>query len=128
MIRSDLGASGVMFTIDTESGFRNTVLINSIYGLGENIVQGRVHPDEFYVFKPTLAIISRSIGKKTVKMIYNKGGKSPVKNIAVSASDRLKPSISDARPKIGVGDRNRGTHGRAMDIEWAIDGRDQGLI
>ena len=129
MIRSDLGASGVMFTIDTESGFRNTVLINSIYGLGENIVQGRVNPDEFYVFKPTLAIISRSIGKKAVKMIYNKGGKSPVKNIPVSSADRLKQSISDAQVKklAKWGMEIEEHYGRAMDIEWAMDGRDQSL-
>ena len=69
MVRSDLAAAGVMFTIDTESGFPNAILINSIYGLGENIVQGKVNPDEFYVFKPTKAIISRSIGKKRLKMI-----------------------------------------------------------
>lgn len=129
MVRSDLGSSGVMFTIDTESGFRNTVLINSIYGLGENIVQGRVNPDEFYVFKPTLAIISRSIGKKAEKMIYNKGGKSPVKNIPVSNSERHKASITDAQVKqlakwaMAIEEH----YGRAMDIEWALDGRNQQL-
>ena len=64
MVRSDLGSSGVMFTIDTESGFKNAVLINSIFGLGENIVQGHVTPDEFYVFKPTKAIISKTLSKK----------------------------------------------------------------
>jgi len=129
MVRSDLGSSGVMFTIDTESGFRNTVLINSIYGLGENIVQGRVNPDEYYVFKPTLAIISRSIGKKAVKMIYNKKGKSPVKNIPVSPSDRHKASISDAQVKqlAKWGMVIEEHYGRAMDIEWALDGRDQQL-
>jgi len=129
MVRSDLGSSGVMFTIDTESGFRNTVLINSIYGLGENIVQGRVNPDEFYVFKPTLAIISRSIGKKAEKMIYNKGGKSPVKNIPVSNTERHKASITDAQVKqlakwaMAIEEH----YGRAMDIEWALDGRNQQL-
>ncbi len=129
MVRSDLGSSGVMFTIDTESGFRNTVLINSIYGLGENIVQGRVNPDEFYVFKPTLAIISRSIGKKAVKMIYNRGGKSPVKNIPVSAQDRHAASITDAQVKqlAKWGMIIEEHYGRAMDIEWALDGRDQQL-
>ncbi|MDP3836642.1 MAG: phosphoenolpyruvate synthase [bacterium] len=129
MVRSDLGSSGVMFTIDTESGFRNTVLINSIYGLGENIVQGRVNPDEYYVFKPTLAIISRSIGKKEVRMIYNRKGKSPVKNIPVSASDRLKPSISDAQVKqlAKWGMIIEEHYGRAMDIEWALDGRNNEL-
>ncbi len=129
MVRSDLGSSGVMFTIDTESGFRNTVLINSIYGLGENIVQGRVNPDEYYVFKPTLAIISRSIGKKAVKMIYNRKGKSPVKNIPVSSSDRHKASITDAQVKqlAKWGMVIEDHYGRAMDIEWALDGRDQQL-
>jgi pyruvate,water dikinase len=129
MVRSDLGSSGVMFTIDTESGFRNTVLINSIYGLGENIVQGRVNPDEFYVFKPTLAIISRSIGKKAEKMIYNKGGKSPVKNIPVSNTERHKASITDAQVKqlAKWGMAIEEHYGRAMDIEWALDGRNQQL-
>ena len=129
MVRSDLGSSGVMFTIDTESGFRNTVLINSIYGLGENIVQGRVNPDEFYVFKPTLAIISRSIGKKAEKMIYNKGGKSPVKNIPVSPTERHKASITDAQVKqlAKWGMAIEEHYGRAMDIEWALDGRNQQL-
>lgn len=129
MIRSDLGSSGVMFTIDTESGFKNTVLINSIYGLGENIVQGRVNPDEYYVFKPTLAIISRSIGKKSVKMIYNKGGKSPVKNVSVLAKDRLKASISDKQVKqlAQWGMDIEAHYGHPMDIEWAMDGRDQQL-
>ncbi len=129
MVRSDLGSSGVMFTIDTESGFRNTVLINSIYGLGENIVQGRVNPDEFYIFKPTLAIISRSIGKKAEKMIYNKGGKSPVKNIPVSPTERHKASITDAQVKqlAKWGMAIEEHYGRAMDIEWALDGRNQQL-
>ncbi|MGE5425511.1 MAG: phosphoenolpyruvate synthase [Bacillota bacterium] len=129
MVRSDLGSSGVMFTIDTESGFRNTVLINSIYGLGENIVQGRVNPDEFYVFKPTLAIISRSIGKKAMRMIYNKGGKSPVKNITVPALVRNKPSITDNQVKqlAKWGMVIEKHYGRAMDIEWALDGRNSEL-
>ncbi len=129
MVRSDLGSSGVMFTIDTESGFRNTVLINSIYGLGENIVQGRVNPDEFYVFKPTLAIISRSLGKKAVKMIYNPKGKSPVKNISVPLADRQRASITDAQVKqlAKWGMEIEKHYGRAMDIEWALDGQNQQL-
>ena len=129
MVRSDLGSSGVMFTIDTETGFKNTVLINSIYGLGENIVQGRVNPDEFYVFKPTLAIVSRSIGKKAVRMIYNKNGKSPVKNIPVSAAEREHASITDAQVKqlAKWGMVIEEHYGRAMDIEWALDGRNQEL-
>ncbi len=125
MIRSDLGSSGVMFTIDTESGFKNAVLINSIYGLGENMVQGRVNPDEFFVFKPTMAIISRSIGKKALRMVYAKGEKLPVKNIPVSAGDQLKSSITDAQIKqlakwaVIIEEHYK----RPMDIEWAYDGR-----
>ncbi len=126
MIRSDLGSSGVMFTIDTESGFKNTVLINSIYGLGENIVQGKVNPDEFYVFKPTLAIISRSIGKKNMKMVYNPKGKSPVKNVIVSTTERHQASINDKQVKqlAKWGMEIEKHYGRAMDIEWALDGKD----
>lgn len=126
MIRSDLGSSGVMFTIDTESGFKNTVLINSIYGLGENIVQGKVNPDEFYVFKPTLAIISRSIGKKNMKMVYNPKGKSPVKNVIVPATERHRASITDKQVKqlAKWGMEIEKHYGRAMDIEWALDGKD----
>jgi len=126
MIRSDLGSSGVMFTIDTESGFKNTVLINSIYGLGENIVQGKVNPDEFYVFKPTLAIISRSIGKKNMKMVYNPKGKSPVKNVIVPTTERHQASINDKQVKqlVKWGMEIEKHYGRAMDIEWALDGKD----
>ncbi|MFA6389303.1 MAG: PEP/pyruvate-binding domain-containing protein, partial [Patescibacteria group bacterium] len=124
MVRSDLGSSGVMFTIDTESGFRDVVLINSIYGLGENIVQGKVNPDEFYVFKPTKAIISRNIGKKSLKMIYNSDPKHPVKDIKVSEADRLKPSITDAQvlklAEWGMAIEKH--YKRPMDIEWALDG------
>lgn len=125
MIRSDLGASGVMFTIDTESGFKNAVLINSIYGLGENIVQGRVNPDEFYVFKPSGAIISKTIGKKNLRLVYDNKDKSKVKNLKVSLSDQAKFSITDdhvkqlARWAMLIEDHYK----RAMDIEWAYDGR-----
>jgi len=129
MIRADLGSSGVMFTIDTESGFKNAVLINSIYGLGENIVQGRVNPDEFYVFKPTQAIISRAIGQKAVKMIYDPKGSKPVKNIPVPLADRLKASISDrqvlqlAKWAMVIEKHYK----RPMDIEWALDGQTNDL-
>ncbi|MEI6835257.1 MAG: phosphoenolpyruvate synthase [Candidatus Falkowbacteria bacterium] len=129
MVRSDLGASGVMFTIDTESGFKNAVLINSIYGLGENMVQGRVNPDEFYVFKPTMAIISRSIGKKALRMIYDSKGKTPVKNIPVSPSDQSKQSITDEQVKqlakwaILIEEHYK----RPMDIEWGYDGKTKKL-
>lgn len=130
MIRADLGASGVMFTIDTESGFSNAVLINSIYGLGENIVQGRVNPDEFYVFKPTLSIISRSIGTKNLRMVYDKShGRNTVKNIKVSLNDQTKASINDEQVKqlakwaIDIEKHYQ----KPMDIEWALDGRDHKL-
>ncbi len=130
MIRSDLASSGVMFTIDTESGFQNAVLINSIYGLGENIVQGKVNPDEFYVFKPTGAIISRSIGKKALRMVYNNTvGENPVKDVTVPVKDRLKQSITDAQVKklAQWGMAIEKHYNRPMDIEWALDGRDNKL-
>ena len=97
MVRADKGSSGVMFSIDTESGFSGVVLINSIFGLGENIVQGKVTPDSFLVFKETRKIISRSIGSKNLRMIYNKGSKNPVKNIPVPPSEADKASLSDAQ-------------------------------
>lgn len=129
MVRSDLGSSGVMFTIDTESGFRNIVLINSIYGLGENMVQGRVNPDEFYIFKPTRKIIHRAIGKKSVKMIYNFKGRNPVKNIPVLPAKRRKYSISDEQV-LQLADWGmiiEKHYKRPMDIEWGLDGRTKEL-
>ena len=129
MIRADLGASGVMFTIDTESGFKKAMVINSIYGLGENIVQGHVTPDEFYVFKPTMAIISRAIGEKSLRMVYNFQGAKPVKNVSVSLTDRLKQSITDKQvlqlAKWGVLIEEH--YKRPMDIEWALDGQTKEL-
>jgi len=126
MIRADLAASGVIFTIDTESGFSNAVLINSIYGLGENIVQGKVNPDEFYVFKPTGAIISRSIGRKRLKMIYNNDPKEPTKNIRLKPKEQVKQSITDEQvKKLGEWAMIIEKHyKRPMDIEWALDGKD----
>ncbi|MCD4705807.1 phosphoenolpyruvate synthase [bacterium] len=134
MVRSDLASSGVMFSIDTESGFRNAVLINSIYGLGENIVQGRVTPDEFYVFKPTLAkgysaILSKKIGSKSEKMIYTKNSKSPVKNIKISKNEQKKFSINDSEI-LTLADwaiKIEKHYNKPMDIEWAKDGRDNKL-
>lgn len=130
MVRSDLGASGVMFTIDTESGFRDAVLINSIFGLGENIVQGKVNPDEFYVFKPTKTIISRSIGRKALKMIYNDDPKNPVKDVKVSEKDCKKASICDAEvlrlAEWGMAIEKH--YARPMDIEWALDGKTNELF
>jgi len=126
MVRSDLAASGVMFSIDTESGFENVVLINSIYGLGENIVQGKVNPDEFYVFKPTGAIISKSLGKKRLRMIYNNDPAIPTKDIKVSQKEQKSYSITDKQVKklaewaMIIHDHYK----RPMDMEWALDGKD----
>ena len=114
-------SAGVMFTIDTESGFRNVVVINSIYGIGENIVQGRVSPDEFTVFKPTRAILKRKVGTKKEKMIPVDGSKT--KNIRVSLEDQQKFSINDEQVQILAdwGLKIEEHYGKPMDIEWALD-------
>ncbi|MDA3802412.1 MAG: phosphoenolpyruvate synthase [Patescibacteria group bacterium] len=127
MVRADIGASGVMFTIDTESGFSGTVLINSIFGLGENIVQGRVTPDEYFVFKETNSIISRSVSKKDVKMVYNSKGKKPVKNIKILAKDQKKPSLSDKQviELAKWGKIIEEHYKKPMDIEFAYDGKEK---
>lgn len=129
MVRSDLAASGVTFTIDTESGFKNAVLINSIYGLGENIVQGKVSPDEFYYFKPTKAIISKTIGPKRLKMIYSNDRKQPTKDVPVPVADQNQQSITDEEvkqlAKWGIAIEKH--YNKPMDIEWAKDGRDKKL-
>ncbi len=129
MVRSDLGSSGVMFTIDTESGFRNVVLINAIYGLGENIVQGKVNPDEFYVFKPTLAIISRSIGHKRLKLVYSNNPHRPTRNVKVDPAEQRKQAITDDQVKqlAKWGMIIEKHYGKPMDIEWALDGNDDQL-
>ena len=130
MVRSDLGSSGVMFTIDTESGFENAVLVHSIYGLGENIVQGKVNPDEFFVFKPTKKIIHRSIGQKKIKMIYNTASSTnPTKDVAVSLADQKKPSITDEQviKLADWGMQIEAHYKRPMDIEWAYDGKEKQL-
>jgi len=131
MVRSDKGSSGIMFTIDTESGFENVVLINALYGLGENAVQGKVNPDEFYVFKPTRAIISRSLGEKKMRMIYNidEGADRPVKDILVDEEDRRKFSITDEQvlQLADWGMMIEKHYQRPMDMEWALDGED-GLL
>jgi len=135
MVRSDLAASGVMFTLDTESGFRDVVLINAAYGLGENVVQGSVNPDEFYVFKPTLEqgcrpILRRSLGSKEFKLVYDVGGSKLTKNVPVSAGERARFSISDddvltlARWGCLIErhySRKRGAP-CPMDTEWGKDG------
>lgn len=135
MVRSDLASSGVMFSIDTETGFKNAVPINSSYGLGENIVQGSVNPDEFYVFKPTLKtgyepIIQKTLGNKEFKLIYEVGGTKGVKNVPVSPEDRLRHSVSDndiltlARWACIIEDHYSKKLKRfvPMDMEWAKDG------
>ncbi len=124
MVRSDLGSSGVMFTIDTESGFRNAILINAIFGLGENMVQGRVNPDEYYVFKPTMKIISKNLNKKDVKMVYNFGGARPVKNIPIAKNDQIKPALTDKQvlQLAKWGKLIEEHYKRPMDIEFALDG------
>ena len=125
MVRADLGSSGVMFTIDTESGFKNAVLINSIFGLGENIVQGHVTPDEFYVFKPTGKIISKNLSRKNMKMVYNQKGSRPVKNIPIPAADQANPSLSDKQVEqlANWGMLIEEHYKRPMDIEFAVDGQ-----
>ena len=132
MVRSDIGASGVMFTLDTESGFDEVVFITSAYGLGETVVQGSVNPDEFYVHKPTLksgkpAILSRSLGSKSIKMIYSDAkSSSPVTTTEVDAQERLKFSLNDAQIEelAEYAMKIEAHYGRAMDIEWALDGSD----
>jgi len=130
MVRSDLGSSGVIFTLDTESGFRDAVFITSIYGLGELIVQGAVNPDEFYVYKPALkagraAILQRHLGTKTHKLVYANGDEHLV-TVPVPEADRMRFSITDkeveflARQAILIEEH----YARPMDIEWAKDGLD----
>ena len=132
MVRSDIGSSGVMFTLDTESGFDDVVFITSAYGLGETVVQGSVNPDEFYVHKSTLAsgkpaILSRNLGSKSIKMIYaDDNAKSPVTTTEVGSKDRMKFSLSDSQIEelAHFAMKIESHYGRAMDIEWALDGLD----
>jgi len=135
MVRSDLACSGVMFTIDTESGFRDAVMISAAYGLGENVVQGSVTPDEYTVFKTTLKtghrpILQKTVGSKEFKLIYDSGGGKMVKNVPVAPGDRAKLALNDdevlelARWACIVEDHysaKRGSHA-PMDLEWAKDG------
>jgi pyruvate,water dikinase len=132
MVRSDLGASGVMFTLDTESGFSDVVFITAAHGLGETVVQGAVNPDEFYVHKPMLAagkqpIIRRSLGSKLVKMVFAKaGGGATTATVDVPAAERHRFSIADADAvelaRFAVEIERH--YGRPMDIEWGKDGLD----
>lgn len=134
MVRSDLACSGVMFSIDTESGFRNAVLVTGSWGLGENIVLGRVNPDEFFVFKPTLAagkqaIISRQMGDKLIKKVYAHGKDLTIKDIPVPKADREKYILTDeeiqALAKWAVQIEQH--YGKPMDMEWAKDGQSNQL-
>lgn len=133
MVRSETGTAGVMFTLDTESGFRDVVFITGAYGLGETVVQGAVNPDEFYVHKPTMeagrpAILRRNLGSKAIKMIYGdeaKAGRS-VKVVDVDRADRARFALSDAEvtelaKQAMIIEKH---YGRPMDIEWAKDGDD----
>ncbi|MCL7938902.1 phosphoenolpyruvate synthase [Halomonas sp. ATCH28] len=133
MVRSETGASGVMFTLDTESGYRDAVFVTASWGLGETVVQGAVNPDEFYVHKPTLAagrpaVLRRNLGSKLIKMVYTddtSAGKS-VATVDVPLADRARFCLDDeqimalARQAVTIEEH----YGRPMDIEWALDGDD----
>jgi len=136
MVRSDVGASGVMFTMDTESGFQDAVFVTSSYGLGEAVVQGAVNPDEFYVYKPALAagrpaILKRGLGEKALQMTYTSSQEigRTIDFVPVEASLRNRFSLSDddveqlARHAVAI----EAHYGRPMDIEWGKDGIDGGL-
>ncbi|HEY5101760.1 MAG TPA: phosphoenolpyruvate synthase [Steroidobacteraceae bacterium] len=131
MVRSDIGASGVMFTLDTESGFRDVVFVTASYGLGETVVQGAVNPDEFYVYKPALragrrAIVRRQLGSKAIKMVYADAGSANhrTRTESVALGERERFCISDAdvttlaRQALIIEEH----YGRPMDIEWGRDG------
>src|SRR3989338_2975221 len=135
MVRSDIACSGVMFSIDTESGFQDVVFISAAYGLGENVVQGAVNPDEYYVHKPTLKrgfrpIISKSMGEKAIKMIYAHDGHKVTKNVPVTDKDRNKYVLTEnemlvlARWAIIIEEHysKKAGHFKPMDMEWAKDG------
>jgi len=137
MVRSDIACSGVIFTIDTETGFEDVVFLTGAYGLGENVVQGAVDPDEFYVFKPTYrqgkpAVIKRELGTKKIKMIFSESGRATTRNVATDNKDRERFCLTDAEvltlagQAIAIEDhysaKARGK--RPMDVEWAKDGAD----
>ncbi|HLD14585.1 MAG TPA: phosphoenolpyruvate synthase [Burkholderiales bacterium] len=137
MVRADIGTAGVMFTLDTETGFRDVVMINAAYGLGENVVQGAVNPDEFYVFKPTLAagrrpILKRHLGSKAIKMVYAADAGSATRNVQVPEQEQRQFCLGDdeilelAGYAVKIEKHYSGIAGRdvPMDIEWAKDGTD----
>ena len=136
MVRADLAVAGVMFSIDTETGFRNVVLINASYGLGENVVQGKVNPDEYYVFKPTLLqgyrpILQKTLGSKEFKLVYDVSGGRMVRNMPVPPHERRRFALTDdelltlARWACLIEAHYSAKRARPtpMDIEWAKDGR-----
>ena len=135
MVRSDKASSGVIFTLDTESGFKDVVYITAAYGLGENVVQGKVIPDEYYVFKPTLRqgfkpIINKQVGSKSFRMIYDNSGNKTTKNISVDKEDQKKIVLKDdeilklAEWSMIIEQHysNKAGKYKPMDIEWAKDG------
>ncbi len=133
MVRSDIGASGVMFTLDTESGFRDVVFITSSYGLGEMVVQGAVNPDEFYVYKPALAasrraILRRNLGSKHLRMIYAADGDTHehvvTQEVEEAARQRFSIDDDDIEQLARIAVEIEKHYGRPMDIEWAKDGND----
>ncbi|MEO7402357.1 MAG: phosphoenolpyruvate synthase, partial [Burkholderiales bacterium] len=141
MVRSDLAASGVMFTLDTETGFKDVVLVSAAHGLGENVVKGSVDPDDFYVFKPGLAagnraVLRRSLGSKKLKMVYRAGNtREPTENVPTTPAEQGRFCIDDA-DVLALADygvaierhySDRAGHWMPMDIEWAKDGLDGAL-
>ncbi len=133
MVRSDVGSSGVLFTLDTESGFRDAVFITASYGLGETVVQGAVNPDEFYVYKPALKsghypILRKNLGSKAIKMVYSENSEpgKTVNTIDVDEADSLRFSLDEddiitlARMAVTIEEH----YGRPMDVEWGKDGND----
>ena len=141
MVRSDLDSSGVIFSLDTETGFRDVVFITGAYGLGENVVQGTVDPDEFYVFKPTLraghrTVLRRSLGGKEIRMVYGEeGGAATTRNVPTTPSERERFCLADeeviqlaeAAMRIEEHYSAKAGHPVPMDVEWARDGLD-GLL
>lgn len=131
MVRSDIGAAGVMFTLDTESGFKDAVFITSSYGLGETVVQGAVNPDEFYVHKDNAvagrpAILRRNLGSKAIKMVYGKADEPRVVTVDVPENERQRFSLDkhqvESLAKMAITIEQH--YGRPMDIEWGLDGSD----
>ena len=135
MVRSDLASAGVMFSLDTETGYRDAVLISAAYGLGESVVQGTVNPDEYYVHKPTLLagfrpVLQRKLGSKEFKLVYEEGGSRPTRSVPVRVEERRRFVLDEgeiltlARWACAVEEHYSRHHGQPtpMDMEWAKDG------